>query len=352
MKSGSDASRDGETADGGTPSSNNEGERSASSSGPRNEDTEGQPLEFAASHDAAGADETPDANADGDPDAKRRRGWRIGRSGPTPLDGTEAPEAELGAAVPGSEPPGGEEDNRPLGPLPPGLAGYRLKRAPMKSPPTPISRAELAETVVAKPIPIQKMPARRRIAPEEAAVPAQPKAKPPPHGMAATGPPRKMPPVAKAAAAAAASTASTAPPAPMRNPTTTAVPPQPKSSSYKAPPGPLVYKQPPAAVGMPPSPGALAKGVRGVKAPPGPWPNGEGSALSSTSTLPMPSPPGLSHAEATPAGREGREGREGDEARTKSRAEAKEMFQKKSGPVPPAPKALNPADGEIEVVDV
>ena len=29
-----------------------------------------------------------------------------------------------------------------------------------------------------------------------------------------------------------------------------------------------------------------------------------------------------------------------------------EMFQKKSGPVPPAPKALNPADGEIEVVDV
>ena len=101
----------------------------------------------------------------------------------------------------------------------------------------------------------------------------RPKAKPPPHGMAATGPPRKMPPVAKAAAAAAASTA---PPAPMRNPTTTAVPPQPKSLSYKAPPGPLVYKQPPAAVGMPPSPGALAKGVRGVKAPPGPRPNGEG----------------------------------------------------------------------------
>ena len=114
---------------------------------------------------------------------------------------------------------------------------------------------------------------------ESAAIPSsspRPKAKPPPYGMAATAPPRKMPPVAKAAAAAAASTASTAPPAPMRNPTTTAVPP--KSSSYKAPPGPLVYKQPPAAAaaaGMP-SPSALAKGVRGVKAPPGPRPNGEG----------------------------------------------------------------------------
>eukprot|EP00435_Cladocopium_sp_Y103_P026620 s692_g6.t1 len=175
------------TADGGMSSSNNEGDRSeGSSSGLRNEDTEGQeigqPSEFAASRtDAAGADENPDAadgSRDGDPvdPQGRRRGWRVGRSDqPTALVDAEVtePTAASTEPAPGGTPvvPPVVEDNRPLGPLPPSLVGYRLKRAPMKSPPTPIPKKdELAAQEIAKPVPIQRMPARRRIAPVEEAV--------------------------------------------------------------------------------------------------------------------------------------------------------------------------------------